>query len=270
MTTVEFGLLGPLEAWNDQGELSIVGPKRSALLALLLLRHNLPVSADRIIDDLWGTNPPTSVRTQVHSLVSALRRKFCASGTGVRIETRPPGYLLRMDPGRVDLILFERRVAGARGAAAAGQLSTAAAAFREALQLWRGPALDGVDAPFVTAEAARMEEQRSMALEQRIDAELGLGRHGLLVAELASLVAEHPLRESLRTFLMLALYRSGRRAEALEVYRRGRAVLLREQGLDPGRRLRDLERAILDDEPSLELPTHSRSGPAHSGLVVAS
>jgi len=270
MATVDFGLLGPLEARISDRQLAIVGPKRRALLALLLLHHNLLVSADRIIDGLWGDDPPPSARTQVHSLVSALRRKFGASETGVNIVTRPPGYLLRVDPDRIDLTLFERRVANARSAAAAGQLSTAAEAFRDALALWRGPALDGVDAPFVTAEAARLEEQRFVALEERIAAELGLGRHGALVAELVSLVGEHPLREGLRASLMLALYRSGRRAEALEVYRRGHEVLVEDEGLDPSRRLRELERAILQDEPSLQLGARDpRSAPASAPASVS-
>jgi len=227
---------------------------------MLLLGHNRLVSTERIINGLWDDDPPRSVRTQVHSMVSALRREFSAPETGVTIETRPPGYLLRVQPDGVDVALFERRVAGARSAAAAGQLSTAAEAFGDALRLWRGPALEGVVASFVTAEAARLEEERFAALQERIEAELGLGHHALLVAELASLVAEHPFREGLRASLMLALYRSGRRAEALEVYRRGRGALVEDQGLEPSLRLRELEQSILRDESSLQFvhPSHSR------------
>jgi DNA-binding SARP family transcriptional activator len=252
MAPVTFGLLGPLEIRAGERSVPLAGPKRRALLALLLVHHNRVVSVDRIIDALWGDDPPASVRAQVQSLVHAVRQQQAEWG-GPTIETRPPGYVLAVDPSRVDLSLFECRAEEARRAAAEGRPEDAAEAFRAALTPWRGPALDGLDAPFVAAEAARLEEQRLLVLEQRIEADQALGRHALLVAELMSLVAEHPFRERLRAALMLALHRCGRQAEALDVYRRGREELAENLGLDPGRELRELERAILRDEPSLHL-----------------
>lgn len=248
----KFRLLGPMEVRAGDRAVPITGPKRQALLGLLLLHARQVVSVNRIIEALWGDDAPSSARTQVQALVLAVRRHI-AGWSDATIETHAPGYMLLVDPEQVDLAAFEHQAAEAQRAAAAGRLEEAAEIFRSALALWRGPALDGLDAPFVAAEAARLEEQRLLVLEQRIEVDLALGRHAQLVAELKLLVARHPLRERLRAALMLALHRGGRQAEALEVYRRGREELAEALGLDPSKSLRDLERAILRDEPSLHL-----------------
>jgi DNA-binding SARP family transcriptional activator len=268
MAPVTFGLLGPLEIRAGDRTLVLAGHKRRALLALLLLNHDQVVSTTRIVDALWGDEVPTSARTQVQSLTHALRQHLADWG-GPSIETRAPGYVLVVEPDSIDFPVFERRAAQAREAAAAGRLEEASETFAAALAGWRGPALDGLEAPFVVAEAGRLEELRLLVLEQRIEADLALGRHALLVAELTRLVAEHPLRERLRAALMLALHRSGRRPEALDVYRRGREELSENLGLDPGRELRDLERSILRDEPSLHLASATAPPAVPAAVDVA-
>src|SRR5215470_597418 len=254
MEHVRFAVLGGLEVEADGGPLAIAGPRRRALLALLVVHANRVVSTGRMIDALWGEDEPASARAQVHSLISALRQELPdpADG-GAAIETRPEGYMLTVDPGSVDLFLFERRVAAARADAGVGRLEQAVTSFREGLDLWRGPALDGIEAPFADTEAARLEEQRLVVTEELVEADLRLGRHTELVGELGALVAEHPYQERLQAALMLALYRSGRRADALEVCRNVRRSMAEELGLDPGRTLQDLEQAMLRDEPSLAL-----------------
>lgn len=274
MAPVKLGILGPLEARVGAQDLPIDGPKRRALLAMLLLHANREISVGRIIDALWGGEPPVTSRAQVQSLVHALRRSLAlAQPNGPTIKTRPEGYVLLVPADQVDLVAFEQTVATAREAAALGRLKQAADAFQAAAALWRGPALDGVEAPFVAAEAARLEEKRLLAEEERIEVELELGRHAALVGHLAALVAEHPLRERLRAALMLALYRSGRRADALEVYRSGRETMVEELGLDPGPELRELERAILKGESSLDLiakaPLPPIEPPAENGARPA-
>jgi DNA-binding SARP family transcriptional activator len=243
-----------LEVEADAGPLTIAGPRRRALLALLVVHANRVVSTSRVIDSLWGEDGPPSARAQVHSLISALRQELPdPTEGGPAIETRPEGYLLTVDSGCVDLFVFEKRVAAARVDAGAGRLEQAVASYREALALWRGPALDGIEAPFVDTEAARLEELRLVVTEDAVEADLALGHHTEIVGELGALVAEHPYQERLQAALMLALYRSGRRADALEVCRNARRTLAEELGLDPGRTLQELEQAMLRDEPSLAL-----------------
>jgi DNA-binding SARP family transcriptional activator len=260
-----------LEIEADAGPLTVAGPRRRALLALLVVHANRVVSTSRVIDSLWGEDAPASARAQVHSLISALRQELPDPGAGgPAIETRPEGYLLTVDPAGVDLFLFERRVAAARAEAGAGRLEEAVASFREALELWRGPALDGIEAPFAATEAVRLEEERLVVTEEAIEADLALGHHTELVGELGALVAEHPYQERLQAALMIALYRSGRRADALEVCRNARRTMVEELGLDPGRSLQDLEQAMLRDEPSLELVRRPPSPPAATaGEAVA-
>ncbi|WP_433476987.1 BTAD domain-containing putative transcriptional regulator [Spirillospora sp. CA-142024] len=248
-----FSVLGPVEARVNGREAALGGGRQRALLALLLLSADRVVSVDRLVDELWGEVPPKSARPQVHTLVHRVRRAL-GDASGL-LETRPAGYLLRTGSATVDLPVFTGLVERARRAAAAGQADDAASTFREALAQWRGPALVGAEAAFVPREAARLEELRLVALEECLDVELALGRHGAVVAELASLVDEHPLREKLRAGLMLALYRCGRRPEALQVYRDGRALLIEETGLEPTERLRRLHEGILRGEvepPPLE------------------
>src|SRR5438093_2645956 len=197
--------------------------------------------AERRSDELWGEKPPETAANALQVHVSQLRK---ALGSDV-VRRRPPGYELAVEPEAVDLVRFERSVADARTA----EPAAAARLLREALDLWRGdPEVD----------RARLDELRLSALEARIDADLALGKHGELVAELEALVAEHPLREHLRAQLMLALYRDGRQADALEVYRATRAALVDELGIEPSPALQKLERAILDQEPELEAPETRR------------
>jgi DNA-binding SARP family transcriptional activator len=241
---LEFRLLGPLEAVEDNRPLALGGARQRALLAVLLLHANQAVSSDRLIDELWGESPPATAGKIVQVYVSRLRKQLGYA----RLLTRSRGYLLRVDAGELDLARFERLVAEAReeDAAAAG------AKLRAALELWRGPPLaDLAYERFAQAETVRLEELRWAALELRIDADLAAGRAPELVGELEALIAAHPLRERLRAQLMLALYRCGRQAEALEAYRRARRDLAEGLGLEPGDELRRLERAILRHDPEL-------------------
>jgi DNA-binding SARP family transcriptional activator len=243
---MDFRLLGPLEVVERDRSLALGGAKQRSLLAVLLLHANELVSADRLIDELWGQSPPATAAKSIQVYVSRLRKEL---GDG-RLETRAPGYLLRVDPSELDLARFRRLTADATAAEA----EEAAGKLREALGLWRGPALaDLAYEPFAQAEIIRLEELRWAALEQRVDADLACGGHAELVGELEALVAQHPLRERLRAQLMLALYRSARQAEALDAYRTARRELSEELGLEPSEELRRLEQAILRHDPALEL-----------------
>src|SRR5712692_1328320 len=238
---MEFRILGPLEVVDDGDVLAVPGGKPRALLAALALSPGEAVSADRLIDELWGEEPPETAANALQVHVSQLRK---ALGSDV-VRRRPPGYELAVAPEAVDLVRFERAVAAARGA----EPAAAARLLRDALDLWRGdPEVD----------RARLEELRLSALEARIDVDLALGKHAELVAELEALVAEHPLRERLRAQLMLALYRAERQADALEVYRATRAALVDELGIEPSPALQKLERAVLDHEPELDAPETAR------------
>jgi len=251
---VEFRLLGPLEVRGDHGEaLQLGGQKRRALLALLLLHANEVVSSDRLIEELWGEEPPQAAATALHGHISRLRKLL--GGNGELLVTRAPGYLLQVEPGQLDLNRFETLRDEARTARSQGDLGGASINLREALSLWRGPALaDLAYERFAEVEAPRLEELRLATLEERVDVDLALGRHADLVPELERLVREQPLREGFRAQLMLALYRSGRQAEALQAYQDARRVLLEELGIDPSPRLRELEQAILRQDESLGPP----------------
>jgi DNA-binding SARP family transcriptional activator len=243
---MEFRLLGPLEVVERDSALAVGGGKQRALLAVLLLRANEVVSTDRLLDDLWGSSPPATAAKSIQLYVSRLRKEI---GEG-RLVTRPPGYVLRVERSELDVARFEQLVGEARVA----DPERAARKLREALGLWRGwPLADLAYEPFAQAEIARLEELRLDALELRVEADLAAGRHTQLVGELEALVAEHPLRERLWMQLMLALYRSSRQAEALEAYRGARRVLNEELGLDPGAELKQLEQAILEQDPALDL-----------------
>ena len=261
---MEFRILGPLEVADDQGRsLPLGGARQRALLAALLLQANEVVRPDTLVDQLWGERPPATGPKALQVAVSHLRKTL---GDGV-LETRPTGYLLRVEPEQLDVTRFDRLRDAARRSLEAGRPGEAAAALREALSLWRGPALaDVADETFAHADAERLEELRLLALEERIEADLLLGRHGGLVPELEPLIARHPLRERLREHLMLALYRSGRQAEGLEVYRDTRRMLADELGIEPGPRLQEVERAILRHDPRLE-PTAARRTVARSRRV---
>ena len=249
---MEFRLLGPLDARENGRSIPLGRGRQRALFLLLLLNAGEAVSTDRLMDALWGEAPPRTALKSIQVYVSRLRKEL---GDG-RLQTQPPGYVLMLQPYELDLDRFEQLVAEAGEAEPDG----AAQKLRAALELWRGPALgDMAYEPFAQAEIARLEELRWAATEQRIDADLACGRHEALVGELQSLVAEHPLRERLRCQLMLALYRSGRQADALSAYRMAQRELSEGLGLEPGGELRTLEQAILCHDPSLDLPS---DGPA--------
>jgi len=250
---LEFRILGPLEVIADGAQIPLGGAKQRALLALLLLQANRVVSRDRLIDELWETDPPETARTALQVHVSQLRKVLGRD----RIVTQAPGYLVRVEPGELDLDRFEKLVGGLDRRDAA----RTAESLRGALELWRGPPLGDLDGSFARAERGRLEERRLLALEQRIEAELALGRHAELVPELEGLVRESPLREGLRAQLMLALYRCGRQADALEAYRQGRRLLADELGLEPGEQLRRLEKGILEQDTSLAAPEPPAAGP---------
>ncbi len=257
---MEFRILGPLEVRRDGVPLSPGGPKQRALLALLLLHANEPVSRAALIDGLWGERPPETAAKALQVYVSQLRR---ALGREL-VRTRPGGYQLVVQPDALDLGRFERLVAEARAATP----SAAAPKLREALGLWRGAALaDFADESFAQTEIGRIEELRLAAAEALAEAELALGRHAELVAELEGLVARNPLRERLRGQHMLALYRSGRQAEALEAYQAARSKLVEELGIEPGRALQELERAILRQDPALDAPALPAPSVSSAGFV---
>jgi DNA-binding SARP family transcriptional activator len=243
---MEFRILGPLEVLENGRQIELGGAKQRALLALLLLHANESVSTDRLIDALWEDAPPTQARKTLQVYVSQLRKTLGKDA----VETKAPGYRLRLEPGELDLRRFESLLAEAREA----EPVAAASLLGKALSLWRGPPYADVGfEPFAQAEIARLEELRLDALEARIEAHLALGRHSELVGELEAFVVEHPLRERTRAQLMLALYRSGRQAEALAIYQTTRRTLVEELGIEPGRALRELEQAILQQDPALDL-----------------
>jgi DNA-binding SARP family transcriptional activator len=251
---VEFRILGPLEVVEDGRVLRLGSRKQRALLALLVLHAGEVVSRDRLIDDLWHGEPPAAAETTLRSHISRLRSVLGAS----RLLSRSPGYSLVLAPDELDAARCERLLAEGRHALAHGRAAEAAEQLRSALALWRGAALaDVAYEPFAQGEIGRLEELRLALLEERIEVDLALARHADLVGELEALAAEHPLRERLRGQLMLALYRSGRQADALESYQQARRILTDELGLEPSEALNDLQRAILAHDPSLQPPSRS-------------
>ncbi len=255
--SVEFGILGPLEVRRSGRAVPLGGPRQRAVLALLLLEANRVVSMDRLAEDVWGGDPPegwaTTLQTYVFHLRQALEPDRSRGAAGGVLVTRDRGYLLRVDREHLDGALFQDGFTAGRAALEAGRYAEAAETLRKALDLWRSPVLaDLADYAFTRPEAARLEELRLAAVEARIDADLALGGHDALTAELEQLVAEHPLRERLHGQLMLALYRCGRQAEALAAYRRVRDLLAGELGIDPGEPLRRLHASLLAQDPALD------------------
>src|SRR5262249_14118336 len=247
---MEFRILGPLEVREGERDVRLRGGKQRALLALLLVNADRTLALDRIVDELWGEDVPDSAQKMVQIYVSKLRKVLPAG----MVHTRPPGYALHLEPHGLDLDRFERLTAEARTSLDGGRPDDAAAAYRTALDLWHGQALaEFTSEPVAQAEGARLEELRMNALEGRLEADLQLGRHADLVGELDALVARHPLREGLRRRQMLALYRSGRQAEALAAYQEARPGLDDELGIEPSPALRDLERLILQQDSVLDL-----------------
>ncbi|HEU5472906.1 MAG TPA: BTAD domain-containing putative transcriptional regulator [Actinophytocola sp.] len=258
---VQFKILGPIEVTSAEAPVRIPPGRQPVILGALLLEPNRVVSIDRLIDVVWDEKPPATARTQVQICVSALRQTFAGLGVDQPIETRAPGYLLRVADGQLDSQLFSRLLAEAAAAEREGLVEDAVVLLRKAVALWRGPALGGATGSVLGSAAVRLEEAKLTALETCIDLELRLGRHHLLIGELGSLVSEQPLRERLRGQLMLALYRSGRPAEALEVYRAGWRIMVDELGLEPGEELRNLEALILAEDHSLQV--EAQDSPAH-------
>lgn len=255
---LEFRILGPLEAVVGSRPLELGGAQRRGLLALLLLNANQVMSIDRLIDELWGAQPPPTAARTIQAHVSRLRKLFGSASTAV--VTQRPGYMLRLEPEQTDLHQFERLVSEGRQALADGNAEAAATKLREALGIWRGSALaDFTDQPFAQAAISRLDELRLAALEDRIEADLALGRHPDLVGELETLVNANPLRERPRGQLILALYRSGRQVEALEAYQDVRRVLVDELGIEPSPMLQELERSVLDQDPRLDWTAPRRS-----------
>jgi predicted ATPase/DNA-binding SARP family transcriptional activator len=255
---MEFRILGPLEVLDEGRRLALGGSKPRALLAVLLLHRGETLGTERLIDELWGGRPPATAAKSLRVHVSRLRRALSA-GPGERSEsvlvTRAHGYELVLDPERLDAHRFERLVAEGRSELAAGRPQRAASALEEALSLWRGRPLDDLAyEPFAQHEIARLDDLHVAALEQLVDARLALGRHAEVVAQLERLIAEYPYRERLRAQLMLALYRCDRQADALQAYQDARRMLVEELGIEPGERLRELERAILAQERALAAP----------------
>src|SRR5919197_2097966 len=244
---MEFRVLGPLEVLDDGRVLELGGQKQRTLLAVLLLHANEVVSQDRLIDALWEERPPETAQKALQVYVSQLRKTLGRD----RVLTKAPGYLLSVKEGELDLDRF-------RALVETGELE-------KALALWRGPPLaDFAYREFAQGEIARLEELRLACLEGRIEGDVADGRHAELVGELEALVKKHPLREGLRAQLMLALYRSGRQAEALDAYQDARRALVDELGIEPGRQLRDLHQQILNQDPApdlVEMPQEAEVAP---------
>jgi len=266
---LEFRILGPLEALADGESLQLGRGKQRALLARLLLEVGNTVSVERLIDDLWGESPPETAAKMVQVYVSQLRKRLPTR----HVVTRAPGYTIELAGAELDLHRFERLLDSGRSALGSGLAEEAADDLRTALALWRGPALAEFSEPFARTEEARLEELRLVCLEERIEADLALGRHGDLVGELEALVERHPLRERLRGQLMRALYGAGRQAEALTAYRAYRERLAEELGIEASVSLKDLERRILQQDPALATATPrgptARSAPSEIPVTMA-
>jgi DNA-binding SARP family transcriptional activator len=250
---MEFGILGPLEVTAGGCPLAVGGARVRAVLAMLLVHANQVVPADRLAAELWPGQPAERALASLQVRLSGLRKAMRAAGMADRLVTRPPGYLLRVLPGELDAERFEALAAEGNAELAAGHADVAADRLDEALGLWRGPALADVDAaPSARAAASRLEEAHLGAVESRLEAALACGRHRELTAELEALTAAHPLRERLWSHRMLALYRSGRQADALRAYRELRQLLSGELGIEPGPELRELYVRILRQDRELD------------------
>jgi DNA-binding SARP family transcriptional activator len=264
---MDYRILGPLEALDGERQLPLGGARRRAVLAVLLLHANETLTRDVIVDELWGEDAPPTAAKVLQNCVSALRKELPPE----TIRTVGGAYGITIEQGELDRDRFERLLAEGRAALEAGDHADAADQFRRALALWRGaPLSDFSYEGFAQDEIKRLEELHVAALEDRIEAELALGRHDELVPELEALVTRHPLRERLRGQLMLALYRAGRQAEALESYRAARRTLLAELGIEPGRALRELEQAILAQVPALDAAKRQQQPVLRPGRAAAS
>lgn len=277
--TVEFGLLGPIQVSHDGRQLDLGTPQQCALLALLLLANGGALSLEQLVDGLWGDCAPASATTTVRTYLCRLRHVLPSDRPGSSIATIRGGYRLAIEPGSLDLSLFDQRVQRAGQARAAGDLLQAVTELRTGLALWRGEALGGARGEYVRAERDRLEALRLLALRDRIELDIELARHAEVLPELIALTLSHPLDERLRRLHMLALYRDGRQADALQVYRDTHALLVSEVGIGPGTELRALHSQILRGDPDLDSPTPPPSArlsivphaaPQHAGDVPGS
>lgn len=261
---MEYRILGPLETRCGGTVVDVNGARQLAVLALLLVEANRVVPVDRLVEELWDDRPPATSRGQIHICVSSLRRQL--SGGREVIDTRAPGYRLRVADGELDLHVFEAHVAAAHAAVEEGDPRRAVAESRSALSVWRGPALSGVGGRLARTAAAALDERRLAVHEQCLELELthGPGTPHELASELAALVAAHPRRERLLALLMTALYRAGRQAEALDEYRRARARFVDELGIEPGDDLRGLYQRILTQDPALSRPASAQPAPVRN------
>ena len=268
---MDFGLLGPLTVSDGARPVAVSAPRQRVLLATLLLSAGRVVSVDTLAEVLWDGEPPAGARGAMHSAIQRLRSALGPAGAGL-IGTRPPGYVLQLGDSGFDVREFEVLAARGRAAAQAGAWAQAAGLLREALGLWRGEALADVPSQLLRQrEAPPLEDLRLQVLGARIDADLALGRHGEVVAELRQLVAAHPLWEHFHAQLMLGLYRSGRQGDALAAYQDARRVLAGELGVDPGPELRLLQQQILAADPALVLTGNGSAapGPPTPGLPAS-
>ena len=270
---MDFRILGRLEVLEGDRAVTLAGTKQRALLALLLLHANETLSADRLIDELWGEFPPATAAKTLQVHISRLRKalqRISGSGAAAVVVTREGGYELRADRESIDSGRFERLVSEGRSELVAGRPERAVSALEAALSMWRGPPLaEFADQHFAQAETARLEDLRVAALEELIEAKLALGRHAEVVGALEPLIAGQPYRERLRAQLMLALYRCDRQAEALQAYQDARRKLVEELGIEPGERLRELERAILAQDPALALASAGNAATKPGAQVPA-
>lgn len=270
-------LLGPLDMPHCHQTFQFGGPRQQTVLAMLALNVGQVTSTNQLIKAVWGEAPPSTARAQVQACISALRKVFARAGRPDAIQTRGPGYTLALDGRIVDSRCFEESLATAARQVEADHASEAVDTFRVALDLWRGPALLGLESELVRRAATMLDEKRLAAVEERVQLELRLGLHKKLTADLPALIAEHPFRERLYGFQALALYQCGRQTEALGMFRRARVTLLEEAGVEPGQELHDLERAILDQDPELDpprtgialsVPETCRSEPTRYGRIM--
>lgn len=242
---MQFRILGSVEAAGSAGLVEVGGPKAKAVLVMSLLNANSPVGLDDLAEALWGSRPPNTAAMTIRTYFYRLRRAFSAAGEESRFTTATAGYQLRVRPGELDLEVFRSHLERARVAASEARFNDAVVEFNSALRLWRGHPVADATGPLALAQRRALEEARLAAWEERIAAELMLGRHSAVIPELHELVAKNPLRESLRAQLMLALYRTGRQAEALHVFQQVRRLLKEEFGVEPGAILRRAHRLVL-------------------------
>jgi DNA-binding SARP family transcriptional activator len=269
MGAVEYGILGSLEASRAGRQLALGGAKQRAVLAILLIGANRVVTTDELVESLWPENPPGRPQTAIQGYVSQLRKVLNPDRPFEVIVTEPAGYQLRLDRGDLDLFRLESSLRNGRDTLDAGRADDAAKMFSDALSLFRGPPLaDFTYESWAQPHIGRLDELRLTCLEERIDADLQLGRHAELVGEIDALVAQHTLRERLRAHLMLALYRAGRQSEALAAYQEARRVLVEEFGIEPTRALQEVERKILLQDPSLDLEPGTRRATAARGTLT--